>query len=70
MEDFSVITMLTKTDKKLYLEMINGKSVWTFKKNDACYFDTEKEAVKFAKKWFKHFKGWSVESVTINTNYL
>lgn len=70
MENFVVITMLTKTDKTLYLEMIDGKAVWTFNKADACYFEHITQAEKFAKKWFKHFNGWNIEPISVNLNEL
>ena len=65
MELFYVITMYSKRGKRLFLESIDGKFVWTFKKDDAIHFDTDKEAEKFAKGWFKKFNEWEIEESII-----
>jgi hypothetical protein len=65
-EEFVVITMLTKTDKKLYLSMQNAKPTWSFDPDEACVWDFEEEAQKFADNWFKGFKDYSIEPYRIN----
>ena len=57
-----VVTMQTKTDKRLYLTMHtdNGKPAWTFDKEDVCIWDNEEVCKKFCNKWFKNFKGYSI----------
>lgn len=70
MNQFEVITMLTKTGKTLYLEMIDTKGVWTFKIEDACYFESEMQARHFANKYFKRFDDWQVETITVDFNRL
>ena len=62
LEGTYIITMQTKTDKTLFLTMhtTNGKPAWTFDKQDACIWENDILARKFAKKWFKHFNGWAI----------
>lgn len=69
-ENFYRITMITKGNKKLYLcegswygknaEKLNCS--WTFKKMDAIWFETLKQAEEFAKSYFKNFKNYMIES--------
>ena len=55
-----IITMQTKTDRRLYLSMLAGKPQWTFVKGDACVWDDDKQAINFAKKWFKNFDKYTI----------
>ena len=52
-------------NKNVYL-MVNdgGKYVWTNKKSNALYFQTEKNATDLAKKYFKKFSNWEVSEVS------
>ena len=53
MDDFSIVTMKTRTGKQLYLKSGKGNAVeWTFDKQDAIWFQTEEEAEKFCKNYF------------------
>ena len=64
MDDFSIVTMKTKTGKKLYLKSGKGKAAeWTFDKQDAIWFQTEEEAEKFCKNYFKNFKDYEIEYI-------
>lgn len=64
MDDFSIVTMKTKTEKKLYLKSGKGNAVeWTFDKQDAIWFQTEEEAEKFCKNYFKNFKNYEIETI-------
>ena len=64
MDDFSIVTMITKTGKKLYLKAGNGNAVeWTFDEQDAIWFQTEEDAENFCKNYFKNFKDYEIESV-------
>ena len=64
MDDFSIITMKTKTGKKLYLKSGKVNAVeWTFDKQDAIWFQTEEEAEKFCKNYFKNFKDYEIETI-------
>lgn len=63
-EYFNIITMKTKTDKILYAKAGHGKSIeWTFDKKDAIWFQTEEEAEKFCKNYFKNFKDYEIETI-------
>jgi hypothetical protein len=68
MESFYTITMNTQNGKTLYLSMWDDKPKWTFDINEACYWNTEDTALKFANKWFKNFNDWSVKEITVNVN--
>lgn len=65
-EYFYQITMLTKTEKKLYLSMVEGDPTWSFNPHTACYWNDEDTAEQFAKNWFKNFKAYKVEEVGID----
>lgn len=64
-----IITMETKNGKKLYLaeDKWVGKNKekivckWTFDKNEALGFETEKDAKNFANEYFKNFTNYSLE---------
>lgn len=63
-EYFNIITMKTKTGRTLYAKAGHGKSIeWTFDKQDAIWFQTEEEAEKFCKNYFKNFKDYEIETV-------
>ena len=36
---------------------------WTFDKQDAIWFQTEEEAEKFCKNYFKNFKDYEIETI-------
>lgn len=69
--DLIVITMKTKEGKTLYLsedKVLNNNKLlckWTFNKNEALGFETEKEAENFAKDYFKNFNDWGYDSLII-----
>lgn len=70
--DLIVITMKTKEGKTLYLsedKILKSNKLlckWTFNKNEALGFETEKEAENFAKDYFKNFNDWGYDSLIIN----
>lgn len=66
LEYFYQITMETKTGTKLYLDMMTGSPTWSFNPHNACYWDDELTAERFAKEWFKTFTGYKVEEVIID----
>lgn len=57
------ITMLTQTNKKLYLMASGDSYSWSFAPSDAIWFQTADQATKFAKKYFTNFNDWNVEQV-------
>lgn len=61
MNEFFIVCMQTKTRKNIYL-MTNGidNFEWTFKKQDAVFFNTEKEATKFCRNYFKNCTKWKI----------
>ena len=62
MYDFCVIFMRNKNGKKMYLKCGKGNSMdWDFSRNEGCWFDTEKQAIEFANKYFKNFTKWQIE---------
>ena len=64
-ENFEVITMLTKNNKKLYFSSLdNGQFSWQFSKQKALCFETVEQAKNFAKRYFKNFHDWKIEEVT------
>lgn len=69
--DLIVITMKTKEGKTLYLSedrvTKQDKLIckWTFNKQEALGFETEKEAENFAKDYFKNFTNWGYDSLVI-----
>lgn len=69
--DLIVITMKTKEGKTLYLSedrlTKQDKLIckWTFNKQEALGFETEKEAENFAKDYFKNFNAWGYDSLVI-----
>ena len=62
-EQFSLITTQTKNGKTIYLgEKVNSFG-WTFNYNDALWFNTNDEAERFARDYFKNFKDWEVKEI-------
>lgn len=65
-EIFYIITMKTKANKTIYLfanEKNNGKVEWCFRKKDAIWFETFRDAERFAKNYFKNFNNWVIEEI-------
>ena len=62
MEIFSRVYMELKTGKKLYLVAGVGKSCKWGDKENAIWFDTEKEALDFCNGYFKNFRDFKVEN--------
>ena len=62
-ERFSLISMQTKNDKTIYLEEQGNSFGWTFNYNDALWFNTNDEAERFAKNYFKNFKNWEIKEI-------
>lgn len=70
MEVFYTLTMETKTGKVLYLSLWDGKPKRSFDFSQACYWDHEESARKFAKRWFKDFTGWKVKEIKVNMDII
>ena len=67
MDVFEVIIMKLKNGRKMYLKAGIGESCeWTLDRDEAIWFETEKEAKEFAQNYFKNFKDWLVESFFFN----
>lgn len=62
-EQFSLITMKTKNNKIIYLGEQGNTIGWSFDYNDAFWFNTNEEAEKFAKDYFKHFSEWEIKTI-------
>lgn len=72
--DIYRICMMSKTNKKLYLEVKNvwyskngdiKKSLgWTWDKKYGMQFDKETEAEEYAKAYFKNFNNWFIDIQT------
>ena len=61
---FYVIAMETKKGQTLYLGTMDAKSFkWYFDYDMGLYFPTEKDALSFAKEYFKNFKDYKVKEV-------
>lgn len=59
---FYRITMKTYDNKKLYLKASIGNSCeWTFNRQDAIWFESDKDAQEFASKYFKNFSNYEIE---------
>ena len=62
---FYRITMNTYNNKKLYLKASIGNSCeWTFNKEEAIWFETDKEAKEFCDIYFKNFNKYEIEGFT------
>ena len=69
-EDFVAIAMINKQGRKMYLKASDKpfKGVvceWSFDYNEAIWFNTDSEAEKFAKQYFKSFNNWCLEDVWV-----
>ena len=69
-EDFVAIAMVNKKGRKMYLKASDkpSKNVvceWSFDYNEAIWFNTDSEAEKFAKQYFKSFANWCLEDVWV-----
>ena len=67
-EDFVAIYMVNKKGRKMYLKASDRPSKgvvceWTFDYDEAIWFNTDSEAEKFAKSYFKSFDKWAVADV-------
>lgn len=61
---FYTLTMKTYNNKTLYLKSgIGNGCEWTFNKQEAIWFETDKEAIEFAKQYFKNFDKYQVEGL-------
>ena len=61
---FYVIVMINKKGKKMYLKCGNGNAMeWSYDKNQGCWYDTQKEAIEFAERYFKNFNAWKIEEI-------
>ena len=56
--DFYLIK-LGKANRYLGVNDMNGSKIWTNKYN-AIYFSTEKNALEFAKNYFKNYKDYKI----------
>ena len=63
MQTYSTIAI---KGKNVYL-MINdiGETKWTKNKNLALSFNTDRQAEKFAKRYFKNYRNWEVREIGI-----
>ena len=68
METFYTITMIIEEGRKLVLSMVDGTPKWTFDSDKACYWESEENAKKYSKEWFKSFSGWQVEEIKVDFN--
>lgn len=66
MEQFFVICMKIRNNVTLYLgadeSTYNNHKKWFKSRNEAIWFETEKEADDFCKSYFKNFKDYFVQS--------
>lgn len=61
---FYVISMLTKTNKIIYLKSNIGNSMeWTFDIQESVQFERQADAEEFAKHYFKNFKNYKVTQI-------
>lgn len=66
-EIFYRVIMKTKTGKKLYLICTNiypndkVRCTWEFDDENAIWFDTDTQAEKFCKMYFKNFNEYEIE---------
>lgn len=56
--DFYLIR-LGNTNRYLGVNDLNGSKIWTDRYN-SIYFETEKNALEFAKNYFKNYKGYQI----------
>lgn len=62
-EQFSLISMQTKNGKTIYLGEQGNSLGWTFDYNEALWFNTNDEAERFARDYFKNFKNWKIKEI-------
>ena len=63
MQTYSTIAI---KDKNVFLMVSdNGEKKWTKNKDLALSFNTDSQAEKFAKKYFKNYKNWEVKEIGI-----
>lgn len=71
-EIFYRVIMKTKTEKKLYLrcaDIYSNDKVrceWEFSSENAIWFDTEQDAERFCKSYFKNFTNYEIEEFEQN----
>lgn len=64
MDDFYIVTMLTASERTLYLKSGIGSSCeWTFDRQECIWFETYTEAEKFAKRYFKNFTNYEITTI-------
>lgn len=64
---FSIIFMKLNNGKRLYLKASHtNKCEWTYDKEKAIWFNTDKEAMDFCKHYFKNFKEYELETISYN----
>lgn len=70
MEVFYAIIVPTKKGVKRYINLntSNGIPVLTFDKNEACLWDNEEIASKWAENYFINCEYWKVEEVSKDVN--
>lgn len=70
-EIFYVITMNTKSNKRIYLkEGKNNSYEWTFDREQAIWFELEEQANMFASDYFKNFKEWYITDLEFDYSTL
>lgn len=67
MDVFYWVTMQTKTGKTLYF--CDGNK-WEFSKVNAIWFESQTNAEKFCKEYFKNFKNYKIVDFKYNINTL
>lgn len=65
-DSFYGITMKTKTNKTIYLEMGAVAPKWTFDIQETCLFETREQAQKFCVEWFRNFKDYKIVEIKVN----
>lgn len=60
--NYSIICMNTCNNKVLYLSSVDDTFKWTFKIDNALWFNFESEAIQFASNYFKTFKEYYIKS--------
>jgi hypothetical protein len=63
---FFMVTMETKTGRKLYLSIWEGHPKWTFGFDMVCFWDSKEMAENFTEKWLKSFINWQVEAIKVD----
>lgn len=62
--EFTTIYLKSRKGVNLYLGIddSNGNKIWVKNKNEAIFFDNEKEAADFGRNYFKRFNDWKLSS--------